>query len=88
MPIHCPEDCSHCGRQERKEVAVKAIQLNSNVDMRNAQQQDKDISVILAWKEKNERPGWQDISAKSVNLKILWSQWDSLQVEDGIVYRI
>jgi len=71
----CLENCSHCGRQERKEVGIKAIQLSSNVDMRNVQRQDKDISVILAWKEKHERPVWQDISEKSVNLKILWSQW-------------
>ena len=56
--------------------------------MRNVQQQGKDISVVLAWKEKNERLVWQDISAKSLNLKILWSKWDSLQVGDGIVHRI
>ena len=47
-----------------------------------------DIEPLLRWKEDGvEWPGWLEISDESPSLKLLWAQWDSLHVENGLLKR-
>ena len=55
MQIYSQKDLwewSHCCKQKKNEIAVKRIPLGSNVNLRNAQQHDCEITVILYWKER------------------------------------
>ncbi len=56
--------------------------------MKNFQLDDDDIGLILRAKKQDTRPGWEDISDQSRELKILWAQWDSLRLDQGILYRV
>ena len=55
--------------------------------LRKEQLDDKDIGPILRAKEKGTRPEWKDVSDKSIELKALWAQWDSLRIIDGLLKR-
>jgi len=57
-------------------------------DIRQLQLSDENIGPIMTAKETdNVRPVWERISSKGAPLKTLWSQWDRLELRDGILYR-
>ncbi len=58
------------------------------MEWRQEQLDDDDIGPILRAKEQGNWPGWADISDKSKELKILWAQWDSLRLNQGILYHV
>lgn len=56
--------------------------------IRQEQLSDETIGPIMAAKETNqERPAWATISAKNASMKILWAQWDRLEIHNGMLYR-
>ena len=56
--------------------------------LRQQQLSDETIGPIMAAKEASQgRPAWESISAKQTHLKTLWSQWDRLELYDGMLYR-
>lgn len=88
----CSEDCKHCSKHESKEE-VRVIRMNdldeswSKEEMSKAQKADRDLKPILDWKAHGLRPSWSDISATSPTTKAYWAQWDSLIVQDDVLYR-
>ncbi|UYV73615.1 K02A2.6-like [Cordylochernes scorpioides] len=87
-------DCKHCERIDEHEVTSRRTTMVPSNDWtaeccRTIQQRDPNIGPILEWKERgNERPSWEVISDKSPELKTLWSQWDSLSIDNGLLKRI
>ncbi|UYV65170.1 K02A2.6-like, partial [Cordylochernes scorpioides] len=87
-------DCEHCERIDEHEVTSRRTTMVPSNDWtaescRTIQQRDPNIGPILEWKERgNERPSWEVISDKSPELKTLWSQWDSLSIDNGLLKRI
>ncbi|UYV61692.1 K02A2.6-like [Cordylochernes scorpioides] len=87
-------DCKHCEKIDEHEVTSRRTTMVPSNDWtaescRTIQQRDPNIGPILEWKERgNERPSWEMISDKSPELKTLWSQWDSLSIENGLLKRI
>ncbi|UYV84370.1 K02A2.6-like [Cordylochernes scorpioides] len=87
-------DCKHCERIDEHEVTSRRATMVPIDDWtaescRTIQQRDPNIGPILEWKERgNERPSWEVISEKSPELKALWSQWDSLSIDNGRLKRI
>ncbi|UYV84336.1 K02A2.6-like [Cordylochernes scorpioides] len=87
-------DCKHCERIDEHEVTSRKTTMVPSNDWtaescRTIQQRDPNIGPILEWKERgNERPSWEVISDKSPELKTLWSQWDSLSIDNGLLKRI
>ena len=59
----------------------------TNNSLRQAQLADPNIGPALAWVELNQRPTWLEVESKSPMLRALWTQFDSLRVFDGILYR-
>ena len=58
------------------------------VSLRQKQLEDPAIAQILNAKELSEqRPLWDDISDTSKETKILWATWDTLTVENGLLFR-
>ncbi|UYV79070.1 hypothetical protein LAZ67_17000994, partial [Cordylochernes scorpioides] len=87
-------DCRHCEKIDEHEVTSRRTTMVPSDDWtsescRTIQQRDPNVGPILEWKERgNERPSWEMISDKSPELKTLWSQWDSLSIEGGLLKRI
>ena len=51
----------------------------------NEQRRDPVIGQVVQWVENNERPEWQQISPKSVELKYYWSRFDSFELKNNIL---
>ncbi|UYV64923.1 hypothetical protein LAZ67_3002460, partial [Cordylochernes scorpioides] len=87
-------DCRHCEKVYEHVVTSRRTTVVPSDDWtsescRTIQQRDPNVGPILEWKERgNERPSWEMISDKSPELKTLWSQWDYLSIEDGLLKRI
>jgi hypothetical protein len=59
------------------------------IDLRQAQEQDKDIQPLIVWLEKSvARPCWEKVAPQSETTKAYWAEWDSLKLYDGALYRI
>ena len=56
-------------------------------NLKTAQKEDSILSKLYAWKEENLRPKWADISAEGRLLKSYWAQWDSIELENGLLWR-
>ena len=57
------------------------------IDLKSAQDQDKDISKIRQWVESNEKPDRKAIESESYFQKSLLYQWDRLAVKNGVLMR-
>jgi len=86
--------CRYCARVEMKEaqkqenlVARMDLTENNLIDWRQDQLQDPEISVFLLGKEIGERPAWQEITAKGTTAKVYWSYWNSLEIQNGVLYK-
>ena len=80
-----------CGRITRKITDTPRSDDNASDtqpdEERDTQEKDKSICKLLEWKEtSNIRPQWSEISLKSAKLKSYWSQWERLEVKDGILH--
>ena len=52
------------------------------------QEEDSAIKKVKTWKRSDStRPKWKKVSHEEGDIKALWSQWQSLEVRDGILYR-
>ena len=61
----------------------------SHEELREAQMRDADLRPILEWKEEGEtRPPWQTAAPHSETTKSYWSQWESLLLQEGVLYRL
>jgi len=80
--------CRYCARVEMKEGFIARMTLENNqIDWRQEQLNDSDISIFLLGKGIDTRPMWQEVASKRTAAKIYWSYWDSLQVQNGILYK-
>ena len=95
-------NCKYCNRVEVKNQKKlnndASCQLNvlhssnwfperSSTDNRDLQLQDKNLAMLMDWKEKDNRPTWPEVSRFSRELKSLWSQWDRIVLVDGVLFR-
>ncbi|GBM55411.1 hypothetical protein AVEN_150469-1 [Araneus ventricosus] len=56
-------------------------------EIQKAQLEDTDIRPILEMKlNLVDQPSWQEISPGSPATKRYWALWDSLHLEDGVLY--
>lgn len=55
--------------------------------LRQAQLTDPNIGPAISWIETNERPIWSAIEAKSPMLRALWTQFASLHLINGVLFR-
>ena len=56
-------------------------------ELRQKQRQDLIIGKVIAHKEsQNEKPAWQEISRESPNFKVYWSEWENLNLANGVLY--
>ena len=61
----------------------------SQEELRAAQREDPDLKPLLQWKEAGEdKPPWQTAAPYSEMTKAYWMQWESLELMDGVLYRL
>ena len=59
------------------------------MDLQQAQQNDDDLRPVIAWlKASIDRPSWEDVAPLGSCTKAYWAQWSSLQLVDGVLYRL
>lgn len=91
----CNPECRHCSRAEAKEGVVD-IRLLSALPaegwtaerIRADQEADEDLNVIIKGKANDVRPTWEEMANKSPVAKAYWTQWQTLSLHDGCLYRI
>lgn len=86
--------CKYCDKVEAREespegkmVASISLGADTSDDWRSSQSQDDELQVIMQALEKGIRPSWQSISSLGPVTKQYWSQWDSLVLQDGVLFR-
>ena len=53
--------------------------------LREQQEADADLKVVIGWKEASERkPLWEDVSPQSCGVKTLWSQRHRLLFRNSV----
>ncbi|CAC5363521.1 unnamed protein product [Mytilus coruscus] len=55
--------------------------------LREKQLSDINLKVLIDWKEKGDKPVWEQISPNSQSFKFFMTHWDSLYIRDGLLYR-
>lgn len=84
-------NCRHCSRDTSSTHEACAITVDSNANLehlRLAQVEDPNIGPILAWKQADSRPPWAELSSESEQIKGYWALWGSLELHEGLLYRI
>ena len=92
-----PCDCKACQRAIRCEKGESSADTCCEtlrqvtvlpVALADSQQKDPDLQPILKWMAASPtRPGWREMAATSPVTKAYWTQWDTLQLKDGVLYR-
>ena len=60
----------------------------SKEELQISQEKDEDLGPMIRWmKESETRPPWEMASSYSGITKAYWSQWDSLQLVEGVLFR-
>jgi hypothetical protein len=54
----------------------------------DVQDKDENINTIKMWLQNNEKPKWSEVSPRSVELKYYWNRYDSLKIENGVLYHL
>ena len=52
-----------------------------------AQSEDPVLAKLITWKQEGLRPKWADVSAEGRLLKVYWAQWESLEMNNGLLCR-
>ena len=67
---------------------VKFEPMWTSTFLREQQERDSYLKVIIGWKKASERkPLWEDVSPQSRAVKALWAQWDRLLFRNGVLCR-
>jgi len=91
----CPTNCSHCQKIDQRETTTTVRRVTfepeqgwNATDFRQQQLEDDVLGFFLRRKEAGQsRPSWTEISTQGLVFKALWSQWDSLEVQQGLLHR-
>ncbi|KAK2894334.1 hypothetical protein Q8A73_016818, partial [Channa argus] len=88
------DECRYCRRHEERELGPSAAAVTtgegepfSREQLQQHTEMDPVLAEVRSWLETQQRPEWPAISARRPEIKLLHSQWGSLELCDGILYR-
>lgn len=93
------DNCLAVTRSQTKSKAVPTPQTESEwtpwtgegalskENLLKTQASDPVITKLIAWKKTGVKPEWSEISAEGIELKTLWSQWESLTFHHELLCR-
>ena len=73
--------CSHIVHQEKEDS------YQDTLDIKSLQDNDDELIEVRAWVDNHERPLFKNVADRSYSLKALWSQFQWLEVYEGILSR-
>ena len=83
--------CKQCGFSNTTESAqlnkTEKKERSEAIDLRQAQEEDKDLNKLKCWLESGTKPDRQVLGCEGYFLKNLVSQWERLQINEGLVMR-
>ena len=89
--------CRQCGKVEEEGDSIAACSIRQSVnvaiddtpipDLKTAQSETRDISLVKGWVESCERPKWHSLSSESWFVKSLVNQWNRLAVHNDMLVR-
>ncbi|KAJ8395392.1 hypothetical protein AAFF_G00033770 [Aldrovandia affinis] len=56
--------------------------------VQEAQERDAALVHVQSWLAAGKRPEWADVAALDTETRVYHSQWASLEVRDGVLYRL
>ena len=69
--------------------AITLLKQIDNAEIRNLQGSDLQLGELITQQVTSDtRPAWGEISNKSKAAKDLWAQWDCLEIQEGVLYRL
>jgi len=69
------------------ELMCRALQAVDMAEWKQQQEQDVDLQPVLQWVVARQRPTWEEVAAFSATTKGLWSKFDALRLEQGVLQR-
>ncbi|KAK2898063.1 hypothetical protein Q8A73_014443 [Channa argus] len=86
------DECRYCRRHEERELGPSTAAVTtgegepfSREQLQQHQEMDPVLAEVRSWLETQQRPEWPAISARGPEIKLLHSQWGSLELCDGIL---
>lgn len=97
IEMHC-QFCTKAETHQAREIialsTVEAINIEGSfnndierLDWQNLQRRDPELNIVLGWLTAGEKPSWQSIAMHNTIIKGYWMQWNSLLIENSILYR-
>ncbi len=97
----CPclaDECRYSGRQEERGLGPSSAAVepgDSGGDgepftieqLKQQQANDRVLVKVRGWLEARTHPDWQALSSQGPEIKSFHSQWGSLELHDGMIYR-
>ena len=82
--------CNQCGREEHQTVAHISQPSESQSyqpEMRELQQRDPDLNVVLKAKEEQVKPDADEQKSQSLETRRLLQLWEQLVIRNGVLFR-
>ncbi|CAC5382568.1 unnamed protein product [Mytilus coruscus] len=81
---------SACSKREHSQVKLVTSQMPDNdkdLTLIELQSNDSDLKRVKRWLTEGQRPLYNEVSGKGFFIRSLWSQFDSLELQEDIVVR-
>ena len=75
------------GSRENAETVTGWCDGLTSQGLREKQLRDPDIAPVLRWKEADQRPRSEEICALSPATRLLWHNWELLEIQEGVLFR-
>ncbi len=92
------DECRYCGRQEERGLGPSSAAVEpsdsggdgepfTTEQLKQQQANDPVLVKVRGWLEARTRPDWQAVSSQGPEIKSFHSQWGSLELHNGMIYR-
>ncbi|RXN24698.1 Retrovirus-related Pol poly from transposon [Labeo rohita] len=92
------DECRYCSRQEERGLGPSSaaagpgdsegdVEPFTTEQLKQQQANDRVLVKVRGWRETQTRPDWPAVSSQGPEIKSLHSQWGSLELHDGMIYR-
>ena len=76
---------AHTIPQVQRDATVEGWDID---EIKHAYDQDIDLVRFIEYKrESDKRPHWRKIARYSYHFKVLWGEWDSFELHDGLIFK-
>ena len=79
-------------KAERRESRTAAqtddwLETVTKAELKQMQEEDEDMATVMSWRATGRRPPWAAVKHGSAELRVYWTQWQQLDIRDGLLVR-